>query len=94
MRAWFYRWTAFALLLLAAFAVVPPGLDRAGTAVLGIAFMALAMSPGASRASRREATFELPGFEGVALEAETQTADLLERLQGYGAAGDRAASSP
>lgn len=40
------RITAFALLTCAAFAWVPPGIDRAGLAALGLAFMAWSIGRG------------------------------------------------
>ena len=87
-----YRWLAFSLLACAAFAVGVPGLDRAGTAVLGVACMALAIPPVVSRASRREASLELAGFEDVTGAAEAQVHDLLGRLEAYGGAGSRASA--
>lgn len=38
-----YRWLAASLFVCAAFALVPPGLDRAGLALCGLAALALAV---------------------------------------------------
>ena len=43
LRQFVYRWTAFTLFLCAAFAWVPPFVDRAGLAALGFGFLALSL---------------------------------------------------
>lgn len=85
------RLAAFALLTLAAFAWAPPFLDRAGTAALGLACLALAVGrvPGAARPSLfaprpRRLDEAVPDFEPIMTE-------LRERLAPYGAAGGSAA---
>lgn len=77
------RLVSFALLTCAAFAWVPPFLDRAGTAALGLAFLALGLgrAPVAARPStpsiRRPAIFEPEPLEPV-------PSHLERALAGYG----------
>jgi hypothetical protein len=70
----------------AAFDLPTWGLDRAGVALLGLAFVALALAPRARRAPAPP-MLELPGFPpAVPDDADVQIADLVARVQ--------AASSP
>jgi len=43
LRQFLYRWTGFTLFTCAAFAWVPPFVDRAGLAALGFGFLALSL---------------------------------------------------
>ena len=43
LRQFAYRWIGFSLFLCAAFAWVPPLIDRAGLAALGFGFLALSL---------------------------------------------------
>jgi hypothetical protein len=77
------RLAAFVLLACAAFAWVPPFLDRAGTAALGFAFLALALGrvPVAARPSiaslRKPALFDPTPLDPV-------PSHLERALAGYG----------
>lgn len=83
MRALVTRWLAFALLTCAAFAWSLPWLDRPGTAALGLAFAALALSPGVARAYR-PAGFNLPRRSATPADAEPgELDDLLSRIGQY-----------
>jgi len=55
---------AFSLLVCAAFAWVPPWLDRPGTAALGFAFMALAVGQALPRLRVPPVTRELSSTDG------------------------------
>lgn len=77
------RFVAFALLVCAAFAWVPPLIDRPGLAALGLAFAALALSPGVSRAWR-PARMNLPPKQAeVRDEPKTELETLLDRIGVY-----------
>jgi len=84
VRTFLYRWAAFSLLACAAFGVGLPGLDRAGAAALGLACMALAISPAASRASRPEGTPELDDLEAFVQEAQMSARGVADRFTGEG----------
>jgi hypothetical protein len=43
LRQFLYRWTAFSFFACAAFAWVPPFVDRAGMAALGFGFLAISL---------------------------------------------------
>ena len=78
---------AFTLLTMAAFAWTPPFLDRAGTAALGLAFLALAV--GRPAVGARPALPFLPTAP-VAVDTDRLTAEaseMVSRLQAYGIPG-------
>lgn len=82
------RLVAFALLVLAAFSVGVPFLDRAGTALLGLAFLALATprrpaSLVSSALAAAEQSIRLPSRD-----AGQTPPSLRSRLEPYGVAGD------
>ena len=77
------RLFAAALLVLAAFAVGVPMIDRAGLALLGLACYALARSPGGSLRPR-PAVLPFPWpTEAPMPEPEPVTRDLRERVSAY-----------
>jgi hypothetical protein len=88
------RVLACTFLALAAFAFVPPFLDRAGTAALGLAFLALALGGGSP--VRRPALFQpRPHDLGLGLDdLEPVMAELSDRLAPYGAARGHADDAP
>lgn len=97
------RLVAFVLLTLAAFAVGVPGLDRAGVAILGAAFAALALprAPLLARRRSRGAEVEEPlgagvfdvrgpeydGAEELEAISRGELSDLAERVKRYTGAG-------
>jgi hypothetical protein len=67
LRQFLYRWTSFNLFLCAAFAWVPPFVDRVGLAALGFGFLALSLGrawgvarPGVTAPSMVPAGFNIP----------------------------------
>lgn len=89
----FARLLAFPLFVCAAFAWIPPFLDRAGLAALGFGFLALSVGRGAG--VPRPSTFGL----GLRPEAEepldpaTIGEQIREQLAAYGMAGGSAPNS-
>lgn len=77
------RWAAFSLLVCAAFAWVPPLIDRPGLAALGLAFAALALSPGVSRAWRPARDTQAVADETLAVKPDSELGTLLDRLGMY-----------
>ena len=74
------RLLAFTFLVCAAFDWPLPWLDRAGTAALGFAFLALASSPGASRLLR-PARMNLSTAQTFGMDNTTNdVSDLVERI--------------
>lgn len=80
------RLLAFSCFLCAAFAWVPPGLDRAGTAALGAAFLSWSVGRGFGWFARRERArpplAELADLIGPAAEPEAET-ELRDRIGAY-----------
>lgn len=78
---------AFTLLAMAAFAWVPPYLDRPGTAALGLAFLSLAV--GRPAVGARPALPFLPTAPNV-VDTDRLTAEaseMVSRMQAYGIPG-------
>lgn len=78
------RALAFTLLIVAAFDWPLPWLDRAGTAALGFAFLALAVSPGGLGRFRPARMNLPPKRTEVRDEPADDVLSLAERLAGYG----------
>jgi hypothetical protein len=77
------RFLSFTLLTTAAFDWPLPWLDRAGTALLGLAFLALAVSLGGFRVAR-PARMALPPKAATLLDEEdTLISDVLARIGAY-----------
>ena len=84
LRQFAYRWTAFALFACAAFAWVPPLIDRVGLAALGLGFLALSLGRawGVARASA-PALLDPRAFFPQAADT-SNGASLVERVSAYG----------
>ena len=78
------RLLAFALLVTAAFDWWAPFLDRAGVALLGLAFLALTVSPGGFRVARPARMTLPPKRVALPEPAGDEIDDLLARISGYG----------
>jgi len=77
------RLLSFALLAFAAFDWPAPWLDRAGTAALGFAFLALAVSPGGFLRSRPARMTFPPKTAQLADEPDDLLADVLDRIEPF-----------
>jgi len=77
------RSLAFALLATAAFDWPAPWLDRAGTAALGFAFLALAVSPGGLLRLRPARMTFPPKTAQLADEPDDLLADVLDRIEPF-----------
>jgi hypothetical protein len=83
VRQFVYRWTAFSFFVCAAFAWVPPFIDRAGMAALGFGVLALSLGrawgvarPGITAPAPTPAMFDLESLMPA-------HSDAVERIGAY-----------
>lgn len=89
------RLIAFTFFLMAAFAWVPPYIDRAGLAALGFAFLAVSVGRGAGvpRPSKLPLGLRSEGEDDIG-DLEALGAQLREQLAAYGVGGTASSSAP
>ena len=87
VRQFAYRWSAFTCFVCAAFAWMPPFLDRAGLAAFGFGFLALSLGRawGVAR-SGAPALLDPRAFFPQAADSSNGTS-LVERVGAYGDGG-------
>jgi hypothetical protein len=89
-----YRYAAFSLFACAAFAWGLPWLDRAGTAALAFAFVALTVGRGVVGAAPANEPGELPMTPDRLRDAALEAQSIVGRIAEYEMAGDNVSTNP